>query len=74
MRISIFRDDPGFTEQAYQYHIFVDGVERTDCFTADEEEGKAWAYIDIGGGIRQTDPETGELVLQEITGVVLIRR
>ncbi len=45
MRLSVRRDDPGHSPEALRCRVFVDGVDVTNrCFTADEEEGKAWCY------------------------------
>lgn len=44
MRKSVIRHDPGFDPLAWKYQAFFDGEELENCFTADEEEGKAWVY------------------------------
>lgn len=74
MRISALKDDPGYRDDAYQFNIFLNGVKRTDCFTADEETGEVVAYTADENGNRVVDPETGALVLQTLTGTVVISR
>lgn len=45
MRISLKKDDPGYQENANKYRVMFDGIERLDCFTADEELGEIHCYV-----------------------------
>ena len=44
MRKSVRKNDPGYDLEAPKCKVFIDGKELYHCFTADEEEGKAWVY------------------------------
>jgi len=46
MRISVMRNDEGYSQEAYKYKAFCDGVELKKCHTADEELGIAICYSD----------------------------
>lgn len=64
MRVSVKKDDPGYTKDAYKYKVFLDGVEIKHCFTADEERGKAFVeIIDYSVPMRQIHCLHGEIVL-----------
>ena len=53
--------------------VFVDGVDVTNnCYTADEEEGKAWCRKSNELGNRFIDPATGEVANEVLTGKVEI--
>lgn len=42
MRVSVNKDDPGFTLMSGHYEIYLNDRKVRDCFTADEEQG----YVD----------------------------
>jgi hypothetical protein len=44
MRVSVVPTDPGYRVQAYNYSVLLDGVEQTQCITADEEQGYVVRY------------------------------
>jgi len=44
MRLSVYKDDLGFSKEAYTHKAFCDGVELKHCFTADEEKGVAYVH------------------------------
>ena len=46
MRLSVRKEDAGYDPDTCMHaKVFVDGEEVSSrCFTADEEEGKAWCY------------------------------
>jgi len=46
MRISVKKDDEGYSQEAYKYKAFCNGVELKHCHTADEELGIAICYSD----------------------------
>ena len=76
MRISTKKDDPGYKEDAYLYKVTLDGKERLDCFTADEEAGMIFCYDEkitpTGKKLRKIDPVTGDPVIIIHTGKVVI--
>ena len=74
MRISVRKDDPGFHPKAMQCTIFVDGVDVTNrCYTADEEQGKAWCFKHNKENRPFLDPDTPNKVAAEVlTGKVVI--
>lgn len=74
MRLSIYEDDPGYDRRALgSCKVFVDGVDVTDnCYTADEEEGKAWCRKRNELGNTFIDPATGEVANEVLTGRVEI--
>lgn len=45
MRLSVRKDDPGYSPKAFGARVFVNGTEITNCFTADEESGEAFVYV-----------------------------
>jgi len=50
MRLSTRRRVPGYHQKAYLCKVLLDGVEILDCYTADEEAGKAFCYSGIKTG------------------------
>lgn len=50
MRISVEKDDPGYSNDTMNCKVFCDDVEVPYCLTADEEHGIIW-YMVLG--IRQ---------------------
>ena len=44
MRVSIYKDDPGYTKHHRNIEIYLDGEKIERCFTADEELGKVWVH------------------------------
>jgi len=48
MRISVIKTDPGHRAYAHLYRVTLNGVERQDCHTADDEAGTAQCLV---GGI-----------------------
>lgn len=44
MRVSINREDSGYTLHAHRYRVFLDGVEQRFCVMADEEAGVIWTH------------------------------
>jgi hypothetical protein len=57
MRISVRRDDLGFSDYAFGAKVFVDGVQIDKCFTADEELGLAYCYDVNNNGDMYEDPD-----------------
>lgn len=74
MRLSVDKNDPGYDSEALKNcRSFVDGVEVTDrCYTADEEEGKAWCFKHNEMGQVFMDSATGEIVKEILVGDVVI--
>ena len=72
MRSSIRENDRGYTTDAWNHKVYVDGVEMDKCFTADEEEGIAYCYaVDEYGKLILA--EDGESVKEvQVMGVVKI--
>jgi hypothetical protein len=68
MRLSVHKDDPGCSLHAYGAKAFVDGKEIENCFTADEELGKAWAY-----DLDAFEPGMEDIPVKEYTGKVEIQ-
>jgi hypothetical protein len=65
MRLSVDKDDPGYSPDAFKAKVTLDGVELRNCVTADEEQGVAICYID--------KPFRGDTVPRETrSGVVKI--
>ena len=60
MRVSVIEGDPGFLIDAYDYKVFLDGVELPMCVTADEELGEAVI-------IKEKD---GKILLNEDNGAI----
>jgi hypothetical protein len=74
MRLSVDIHDVAYNnDAAFDYEAFVDGVKLEYCITADEELGKAWAYIKDNEGNFVTSDGLN-LVLKEFTGKVELRR
>ncbi len=74
MRLSADKDDPGYDAEALKdCKSFVDGVEITNrCYTADEEEGKAWCFKLNELGNKFIDDATGEAAKEILSGEVVI--
>ncbi len=74
MRLSVDKDDPGYDSDALQNcKAFIDGVEITErCYTADEEEGKAWCFKLNELGNKFIDEATGEAAKEILIGEVII--
>jgi hypothetical protein len=71
MRISVNRDDPGFTDRASECEIYLDGVKITHCITADEELGKAECYkLNEWGNPFISEANPGEFETETRRGVV----
>lgn len=74
MRLSIREDDPGYDPRAIKdCKAFIDGVEITErCYTADEEEGKAWCFKHNELGEKFIDDATGRAAEEILIGAVVI--
>lgn len=74
MRLSVRKDDSGYNPEALDNcRSFVDGVDVTArCYTADEEEGKAWCFKLNELGQKFIDPETNEPAVEVLSGEVII--
>ena len=44
MRISVIKEDPGFSPDSYKYKVQLNDLVLEDCVTADEELGLAVVY------------------------------
>ena len=71
-RLSIHKSDPGYSPQAYQAKVYVDGKELQHCFTADEELGVAFCYKKDEYGEFILTASREELVEFECEGDVVI--
>lgn len=82
MRVSIDRDDPGFSKDAYRRDVFLDGKHVMYCQTTDEEEGYIEVFLVGGeicfdaskGGLVDIDPVTRKPVVRRVSGKVTIKR
>ena len=72
MRLSVRTDDKGFNPIAHQCNVRIDGELNMRVVTADEELGYALAYKEDEDGNLTVDPETHEIVTEEIRGKVEI--
>ncbi len=73
MRLSVKKDDPGFDADTQHCQIFVDGLDVTArCYTADEEEGKAWCFKHNELGEVFCDPATDKPAAEVLSGKVVI--
>ncbi len=75
-RISVRPNDSGYDVRATQGYVkvYVNEIDVTNCcYTADEEEGKAWCYLRNEVGRVYVDPNDDEKIAEEIlTGAVKI--
>lgn len=62
MRKSVIKDDIGYDPKVNKYSVLLNGERLDHCFTADDEEGKAWVY--------QTD-ENDDYLLNETKTAIL---
>jgi hypothetical protein len=69
MRVSTDKMDFGYVPDAYNYRVFLDGVELLNCVTADEELGEAHCFEEP----HRVDKD-GTPALTELRGVVRIER
>lgn len=52
MRLSVRKNDPGYSRHSYRAKVFVDGKQIHNCFTADEEIGEAFCHaVDSDGKV-----------------------
>lgn len=66
MRLSVDKDDPGYGETS-RVKILVNGVDVTKrCYTADEEEGKAYCFKHNAEGHVYVEPNNPPQAAQEI--------
>lgn len=74
MRISVRKTDPGYRPDAIRFMVKLNGELLADCFTADEEQGKAWVFDrnEVGDFIITGVGKGRRLVEKEITGEVRI--
>ena len=72
MRISTIPDDPGYDLKAFRYTVFLDSQELHDCFTADEELGKAWIYVRGRDGAFRCDRSGKNLIEACVEGDIEI--
>lgn len=49
-RISVNKDDPGFSLEPHRYVVYLNGKRIKDCFTADEEQGYVDCYYRDNAG------------------------
>lgn len=73
MRLSVNKNDPGYSPKAFGARVFVDGTEITNCFTADEESGEAFVYIVDDHGRHVFSPLHTDIETTVIRGKVDIR-
>ena len=67
MRISVHRDDPGYFRDTSKTIILVNGLDVAKrCYTADEEEGKAYCFKHDEKGKVYIDPDNPNQAAQEI--------
>lgn len=71
MRLSVRKDDPGYSKHAFGAKVLLDGVEVEQVFTADEEQGALWRYCTNDHGALVSDP-SGKVPEECLTGVVQI--
>jgi hypothetical protein len=68
MRMSVRKDDPGYDPNAVLFIPYLDGVKLDNCFTADEEEGKAYCFSLDKEGNQFIDKETNEIAEEILHG------
>lgn len=75
MRLSVRKDDPGYSPTAQRNaEAFLDGKKVDHCFTADEETGEVFLYRTDKDGHPYRDPENPDrLATERLTGEVEIR-
>jgi len=44
MRVSVKKNDPGYSNYSHRFKVFLNGEELKYCFTADEELGMVWVH------------------------------
>ena len=69
MRMSVHEGDTGYSEHAFDFMAFCDGVELKKCHTADEEEGYAVCY-DMDAFL----PGMGSIPEKKVYGKIEIRK
>ena len=72
MRLSVRTGDKGFNPIAHQCSVRIDGELNMRVVTADEELGYALAYKEDEDGNLTVDPDTHEVVTEELHGKVEI--
>ncbi len=74
MRISVRKDDRGYDRIAAQgAKVYVDGVDVScRCYTADEEQGKAWCFLhdERGQLLREGDSIAEEVLIGAVKIVI----
>lgn len=71
MRASVFINDPGYIHDAPYYEVYLDGKLLKNCFTADEETGEAFVYVNKYD-VRLTDTLEDIGFTRKLTGTVKI--
>jgi len=75
VRLSIFKDDPGWPGYYPIADVFVDGVPQPHCVTADEELGLAICHaLDSDGEIMLTDDGEDVLLMERHGKVEIVWR
>jgi hypothetical protein len=68
MRVSVKKDDPGYREDAWRFHVLLDGKQLDCCFTADEDLGEAWVWEKGADGLLVV--KDNQPVVKRLTGEV----
>jgi len=72
MRMSIRRDDPGYSHRAYTAKPYLNGVLLDNCITADEERGEVLCYARDANGDFYLNDAKDEVVTETLYGHVRI--
>lgn len=72
MRLSVDCKDPGYSPWAFRARVFVNGIERNNVVTADEEQRMALCRVIDENGNTVRDAFTFEVRTEIISGDVAI--
>lgn len=72
MKLSVHKE-PGF-EQGIGYNVFKDGEKLERVVKVDTDAGIAWVHETDTAGRSVIDPETKEIVLREVYGVMRVEK
>lgn len=72
MRLSVDKDDPGYSPKAFEARPFLDDVYQDHCITADEEEGIIIRFVyENGQPVLSEDRES--IMTEIVKGKVKIK-
>lgn len=76
MRISVKKDDPGYTPEMAlrRFEVLFNGVPLRHCVTADEGAGEAVVHDLDANGRPMLDRERRQVVTRTVRGHIVIRR